>query len=408
MIRRALLLLVAAAGCVPGEVDPPPPDDDDAVAPECFQMFRSTPERQGHTEHVIPRSAPSPGWAVNVSGLELGGGDLDWGGFPSGDVFTDEPEPYDGAMFLGGGPLTCDGLIYQGTRGGFLTAVDAVSGAIAWQRDLGAELNGSVVLTADHIAVGTTEAEVHLLERRVAGRPVWAYPMHEDTLASPALVDGVIYTSDKSGYVVALDVETGEALWEQQLGSTTSSSATFPPDRSMFVVAERGGPIHGLDAATGDILWSDDTGEQVISTAAWYGGVFYIGGWDNKLHALAADGTPRWRFETGANITASPAVTEETVFAGSWDWKVYAIDRASGDEVWSTDFGADVLGSPVWDGESLLVVSEDGGLHGVDAATGDVLWRVDMNVRSIATPLVTPDALYTVGVNGDLFRWDVP
>jgi len=390
----------------PDDDDTAAGDDDDAAGPTCFQMFRGTPERRGHTSFTLPREQPAAGWAVNVSDLELGGGDLDWGGFPSGDTFTDEPEPYDGAMFLGGGPLTCDGLIYQGTRGGYLTAVDAASGTIAWQRNLQAELNGSMVLTDDHIVVGTTEEEVHLLERRLAGRPVWAYPMHEDTLASPALVDGVIYTSDKSGYVVALDQATGEAIWEQQLGSTTSSSATFTPDRSLFVVAERGGPIHGFDPATGEIVWTDDTGRQVISTAAHYGGVFYIGGWDNKLHALAEDGTPRWRFETGANITASPAVTEDRVFAGSWDWKVYAIDRARGEEVWSTDFGADVLGSPVWDGETLLVVSEDGGLHGVDAASGDVLWRVDMNVRSIATPLVTEDALYTVGVNGDLFRWD--
>ena len=311
-------------------------------------------------------------------------------------------------MFLGAGPLTCDGLIYQGTRGHYLSAVDVQTGAIRWQRDLGAELNGSMILTEDHIIIGTTAAELQLLERRTSGRPVWTYTMHDDTLASPALVDGVVYTSDKSGYVVALDVDTAEPVWEQQLTSTTSASATFPPDRRMLLLAERAGPIVGLDTASGDILWQDDTGQQVISTGAWYDGVFYIGGWDNRLHALAEDGTPQWRFETGANITASPAVTEDRVFVGSWDWNVYALDRVSGDEIWRTDFGADVLGSPVWDGQTLLVVSEDGGLHGVDAASGEKLWRVDMRVRSIATPLVTPDALYTVGVNGDLFRWDVP
>jgi outer membrane protein assembly factor BamB len=396
-------LLIALSACIDDDDDTI--DDDDA--PEtCFQMFRSTPERQGRTEYALPRTEPTRAWAVNVSDLPLGGGDLQWGGFPSEAVFTDEPEPYDGAMFLGGGPLICDGLIYQGTRGHYLTAVDAESGAIRWQRNLGAELNGSMVLTDEHIIIGTTEAELQLLERRTAGRPLWAYAMHEDTLASPALVDGVIYTSDKSGYVVALDLASGEPLWEQQLTSTTSASATFPAHREMFLLAERAGPIVGIDTASGDILWQDDTGRQVISTAAWYGGVFYIGGWDNKLHALAEDGTPQWRFETQANITASPAVTEDRVFVGSWDWKVYAIDRISGAEVWSTDFGADVLGSPVWDGETLLVVSEDGGLHGVDAASGDILWRVEMNVRAIATPLVTEDALYAVGVNGDLFRWD--
>lgn len=405
-LRFSFLALALAAGCVAADDDDTAVNDDDTPEDVCFQMFRGTPERQGHTSYTLPRTAPRPGWAVNVSGMELGGGDLDWGGFPSGDTFTDEPEPYDGAMFLGAGPLVCDGLIYQGTRGHFLTAVDEITGAIRWQRDLGAELNGSMVLTDEHIVIGTTAAEVQLLERRLAGRPVWTHTMHEDTLASPALVDGRIYTSDKSGYVVALSLESGEPVWEQQLTSTTSSSATFSADRGTLVVAERGGPIHGFDPTDGSVQWSDDTGHQVISTAAWYDGVFYIGGWDNKLHALAEDGTPVWRFETQANITASPAVTEDRVYVGAWDWKLYAIDRVTGEEVWSTDFGSDLLASPVWDGETLLVMSEAGGLHGVDATTGEILWRVGMNVRSIATPLVTEDALYAVGVNGDLFRWD--
>jgi outer membrane protein assembly factor BamB len=406
MRRLSFVGLLVLSACVGLDDDDSTSDDDDSGPPPCLQMFRGTPERQGHTAHVIPRVAPAARWAVNVSGLELGGGDLVWGGFPSDDEFTDELEPYDGAMFLGAGPLICDGLIYQGTRGGYLTAVDAVSGVVRWQRDLVGELNGTMVLTDEHILIGTTAEEIHLLERPTAGRPVWTFPMREDSLASAAVVDDVAYTSDKSGYVVAIELESGEARWERQLGSTTSSSASFPPHREMFVLAERDGLIHGIDTATGGILWSEDTGAQVISTAAWFEGVFYIGGWDNKLHAVAEDGTPRWRFETRANITASPTVTDDRVFFGSWDWTLYAVDRESGEEVWSTDFGSDLLASPVWDGRSLLVVTEDGGLHGVDATSGDILWRVDMNVRSIATPLVGADAIYSVGVNGDLFRWD--
>ncbi|HVQ16120.1 MAG TPA: hypothetical protein VMS40_21110, partial [Vicinamibacterales bacterium] len=39
--------------------------------------------------------------------------------------------------------------------------------------------------------------------------------------ATPIMIDGVLYTQDGNGLVIALDAETGKTLWEQPLVSPT-------------------------------------------------------------------------------------------------------------------------------------------------------------------------------------------
>jgi hypothetical protein len=63
-LRFSFLALALAAGCVAADDDDTAVNDDDTPEDVCFQMFRGTPERQGHTSYTLPRTAPRPGWAV--------------------------------------------------------------------------------------------------------------------------------------------------------------------------------------------------------------------------------------------------------------------------------------------------------------------------------------------------------
>ena len=85
---KRLLLVLLLVGCTGDDDDSAPADDDDAVPETCFQMFRSTPERQGHTPHTLPREQPRQAWAVNVSNLPLGGA-----GSPRGTRSPTSPSP---------------------------------------------------------------------------------------------------------------------------------------------------------------------------------------------------------------------------------------------------------------------------------------------------------------------------
>lgn len=90
--------------------------------------------------------------------------------------------------------------------------------------------------------------------------------------ATPIMVDGVLYTQDAHGLVVALDGETGKAIWEQQPFSQTREEANGTStrgvdywrggagnvDRRIFAI--RGEFLYAINAETGKP--SPDFGEQ--------------------------------------------------------------------------------------------------------------------------------------------------
>jgi quinoprotein glucose dehydrogenase len=77
--------------------------------------------------------------------------------------------------------------------------------------------------------------------------------------ATPILIDGVLYTQDAHGLVIALDGETGRTIWEQPFGAAredASGASTRGVDywrggAGNRIFAIRGEYLYALDAATG-------------------------------------------------------------------------------------------------------------------------------------------------------------
>jgi quinoprotein glucose dehydrogenase len=80
--------------------------------------------------------------------------------------------------------------------------------------------------------------------------------------ATPIMIDGVLYTQDAHGLVIALDGETGRTIWEQPFGPDAEDArgastrgvdywrgGTASSDRRIFSI--RGEHLYALDAATG-------------------------------------------------------------------------------------------------------------------------------------------------------------
>ena len=82
--------------------------------------------------------------------------------------------------------------------------------------------------------------------------------------STPIMIDGVLYTQDGNGLVIAIDGETGRTLWEQQLISPTREDANGSATRGVDywrggagnvdkrIFAIRGESLHALNAETGE------------------------------------------------------------------------------------------------------------------------------------------------------------
>lgn len=196
--------------------------------------------------------------------------------------------------------------------------------------------------------------------------------------ASPAVSDGVLVVANlmpKSGYVVGLDCETGEALWQHDFTNIrTNISGCSRTPIIMNVRGRKTAVIWGYDGLTGlDLV----TGEQL-----WY---WAIGGVEGDMvSSLIADGERLY--------CCSPSV-------------VTALDPAllgiQDPTVWDSSVKGPNISSPVLCGEFLLFVSDNGILTCLNAATGDRQWRKRISGTYYASPIAMGQYVYFCNVDGE-------
>jgi outer membrane protein assembly factor BamB len=175
--------------------------------------------------------------------------------------------------------------------------------------------------------------------------------------------NGLVFTGSSNGYVLGVDVASGELRWATRLATNPKVGTYVGPisDGTLFVTLtdflnfgqdQPLGGVAALDALTGDVKW---------------------------LQMLPHDVNP-----DGPTATIDPVVAGDVVAAGSRDGPLYAYDRATGVLRWkapSVPVGAadpmdvtDVRPLAACDG-LIFAGSTSGILVALDPATGRERWR---------------------------------
>jgi len=184
-----------------------------------------------------------------------------------------------------------------------------------------------------------------------AGKEVYHVKLSAGTLASPAVVGGILYVPTNDGKLHALDAANGLERW----------TATIGPAQFLNQV---------------------DNWDVFHSSAVVVDGMLYIGSVDGRIYALsAAEGKELWHFQTQHVVRATPAVADGRVYCGSFDGKVYALDAKTGNKIWEVSTKTKgipwhaVQGSCATAGGLVYVGSRSGFLYAIEAATGEIRWR---------------------------------
>ena len=296
---------------------------------------------------------------------------------------TDWAVAFPGANRVRSQPLVYGGVLYVGSHGGAVYALDAASGCQIWRYDAGAEVRtgfavsasepggpsptlyfGDVVGMAYGIDAATGAAR---FQTRVDDHPnatVTGTPsLWENLLYVPVSALEVSLAVDPTypcctfrGSVVALDAATGEIRWKTH---------TIPEVPTQQSVNSAGTPMYG---PSGAVIWNS----PAIDAAR---GQLYVG--------------------TGENMSSPGTSTSDAIFAMDlasgavrWFW------QATQNDVWNTacdtdspascppengpdfDFGAAVILAPGNDGRDRVLAGQKSGMvHALDPDTGAVLWQ---------------------------------
>jgi outer membrane protein assembly factor BamB len=245
----------------------------------------------------------------------------------------------------------------------------------------------------DTAHTGCNPYETILSSSTVGGLKVkWQNQVGEGGFTSGAVVDGVLYTSERNviPFLLAIDTATGDLIW--RLGGQSQLEVFTSPAVAKGVVyfGATDNNVYAVDAKTGTMIWQNTTGNRVNGTPTIANGTVYVGSADNNVYALnAATGALIWKYTTGGEVDYSPAVANGIVYAGSADQKIYALDASTGALIWNYATGSPYCSASVAGGR--VYVGSDQ-VYALDAKTGRLIWNYP--AEGTVSPAVANNTVY--------------
>ncbi len=210
------------------------------------------------------------------------------------------------AARFGGGVSYDDGKLYATDGVGDVVAMNAADGAILWRAKPGAPLRGSPTVANGAVYVLTQDNQIFSLNQ-ADGKVQWVQSGTLETqgvfgVAAPAVSQGTVVAGFSSGELSAYRYENGRILWQDALSRTsvtTSVSSLSDIDAAPVIDGGRvyavgqGGRMVALELSTGQRLWEQNFAG--ISTPWIAGEWLFVITDDARLVCLSrSNGKARW------------------------------------------------------------------------------------------------------------------
>jgi outer membrane protein assembly factor BamB len=120
---------------------------------------------------------------------------------------------------------------------------------------------------------------------------VWHFDKIRRSISTPAIKDGVVYQSDFSGFLYAIDAKTGKEIWQHDLFAAIWGSPILIDGR-IYIGDEDGDVAILQEGRTKKVIGELNMGSSVYSTPVPANGALFISN-RNQLYALAEAPAPK-------------------------------------------------------------------------------------------------------------------
>ncbi|OIN94456.1 MAG: outer membrane protein assembly factor BamB [Comamonadaceae bacterium CG1_02_60_18] len=310
--------------------------------------------------------------------------------------------------------VTDNTVVLAGGPDGKVSAVNAATGAVLWQVQLGVAVSAGVGSDGHYAALVTQDNALVTLEN---GKESWRIRLASQVLTAPLVAGGRVFVLAGDRSVAAFDARTGHKLWSdqhpgdnlllRQAGVLTAVGNTL--------VVGLGGTLTGLDPNGGQTLWSvaiarprgtNDVERLVdlVAGVARNGNTVCVRAFQAAVGCVdVAQGRLGWR-QTASGFVGLHG-DGQTVFGVEGDGRVLAWQQTTGQQQWASDaLRYRQLSAPLALGRSVIVGDDAGRLHFLSRTDGSVLTRLSTDGSPIVTtPVVAGQTLVVVTRNGGIF-----
>ena len=223
-------------------------------------------------------------------------------------------------------PALAKHVLYFGSDLGMLRALDARSGELLWERDLGAAVRSKPLYYDGRLYVGTDQGRMYCF--LPGGTKVWSVELRDAISGRPAVVGPLLIVATTRGAVFGLSLRDGTRVWQQDLQTPVFSPVTGAPP--LAVVGSDTGHLNVLDTADGRVVGSYYSRGLVRGLAAVTDAIIAFGSTDGWLRAISRDGKqPLWAYPLPGPVTAGPMAARGVLYAAC-PGRLVALDATTG------------------------------------------------------------------------------
>jgi outer membrane protein assembly factor BamB len=165
-------------------------------------------------------------------------------------------EPFEAGGRIWSAPALSGGRVFVGTTDGQLFALDARTGAQAWDQPFsgGAALVSTPTVANGLVLVGGFGRTLYAIDAST-GQLKWQFEA-TDWIWSKPLVDGDrVYFGDFAGKVFALSLGDGSPQWDSPFDAGDAIRASPALSSGSLLIGVNSGDVYGLNTATGEQDW---------------------------------------------------------------------------------------------------------------------------------------------------------
>jgi len=240
-------------------------------------------------------------------------------------------------------------------------------------------------------------------------------------MAPPVVADGTVYTVDITYEVAAIDSKTGKQRWRSKVEVPEEDEDAFGgglayADGRLYL-STGFATVFALDAESGQVVWSEQVPGPVRAPPTLAEGRVFVVTLDNQLFALDGETGERiWShsgFTEAAGLlgAASPAASGGTLIVPYSSGELFALRIENGRVIWSDNLTAirqvdalsalaHIRGRPVIDRGIVYAISHSGRMVAIDLRTGARAW--ERSIGGLQMPWVAGDFLFVLTTEGEI------
>ncbi len=267
-----------------------------------------------------------------------------------------------------------DGMVLIGTGDGRVIARDFKTGKLKWVAKVSSEVLSAPSAFDQITIVRTGDGNIFGLDS-ASGKELWNYDRTVPSLTlrgnAPPIISGDrVFAGFDNGRFVALDLKTGQSLWDSPLAIASGRS-----DLERMV----------------DVDSAPIVKKNTVFVASFHGGISAISTLDGRI---------LWTREISSY--AGISVGGKYVYVTDEDGAIWALNSKTGASVWKKDdLKERYPTAPTYYNEYVVVSDAEGYSMWMDSQTGDFVYKSKLDKsRIIAKSINTNDSVISYSSNG--------